>query len=461
MSNVFVLDTNKQPLNPVHPGLAWRLLSSGQAAVFRRYPFTIILKREVVNPQLEPLRLKIDPGSNTTGLAIVSDDTGKVVWAAELSHRGQTIKKALAARRALRRSRRARHTRYRKPRYANRVRPKGWLPPSIMSRIINILTWVKRLVRLSPITAISQELARFDTQRLGDASITGVEYQQGALAGYELREYLLEKWGRQCAYCNARNVPLQIDHILCRARGGTDRAGNLTLACQACNVKKGTQLAADFLKEKPDVLALILARTTVPLKDVAPVNATRWELYQRLRATGLPIECGTGGRTKYNRARLDLPKAHWIDAACVGASTPEHLCTTGIIPLLITANGHGSRQMCRMDEYGFPRTRPKQARRVKGYQTGDLVRAVVTTGNKVGTYVGRVAVRTTGSFNITTRQRTVQGISHRFCTPIHRSDGYSYQEGEQLEPHHPCPSERTPLPSACVNTGGGGKPEVR
>jgi hypothetical protein len=250
------------------------------------------------------------------------------------------------------------------------------------------------------------------------------------LAGYEVREYLLEQWGRQCAYCSARDVPLQIDHILCRARGGTDRASNLTLACQACKVKKGTQLVADFLKEKPEVLARVLTQATAPLKDAASVNAARWQLYQRLCTLGLPIECGTGGRTRYNRTRLGLPKAHWIDAACVGASTPEHLCTTGITPLLIAANGHGSRQMCRMDKYGFPRTRPKQARRVKGFQTGDLVRAVVTVGNKVGTYVGRVAVRKTGSFNITTRQRTEQGISHRYCTLLQRSDGYSYQAGE-------------------------------
>jgi 5-methylcytosine-specific restriction endonuclease McrA len=430
MSNVFVLDTNQHPLNPVHPGLARRLLSSGQAAVFRRYPFTIILKREVANPQVEPLRLKIDPGSHTTGLAIVNDDTDKVVWAAELSHRGPTIKRSLDARRALRRSRRARHTRYRKPRFNNRVRPEGWLAPSIVSRLANILTWVRRLARLSPIADISQELVRFDTQRLCDASIAGVEYQQGTLAGYEVREYLLEKWGRRCAYCGARDVPLQIDHILCRARGGTDRASNLTLACQACNVKKGTQLVADFLNKKPEVLARVLAQATAPLKDAASVNATRWHLYQRLRDLGLPIECGSGGRTKYNRTKLGLPKAHWIDAACVGASTPDHLCTTGITPLLIAANGHGSRQMCRMDKYGFPCTRPKQARRVKGFQTGDLVRAVVTAGSKVGTYVGRVAVRATGSFNITTRQRTAQGISHRYCTLLQRSDGYSYQAGK-------------------------------
>ena len=81
-----------------------------------------------------------------------------------------------------------------------------------------------------------------------------------------------------------------------------------------------------------------------------------------------------------------------------------------------------------MDKYGFPRTGPKAAKRVKGFQTGDMVKAVVTTGKKVGTYVGRVAIRTTGSFNLTTKQGVIQGMSHRFCTCLHHSDGYSYQQ---------------------------------
>jgi hypothetical protein len=47
-------------------------------------------------------------------------------------------------------------------------------------------------------------------QKLENPEISGIAYQQGTLAGYELREYLLEKWGRKCAYCDATNVPLQI-----------------------------------------------------------------------------------------------------------------------------------------------------------------------------------------------------------------------------------------------------------
>ena len=433
MSNVFVVDTNKQPVNPVHAGQARILLSSGKAAVYKRYPFTIILKTAVEEPRLEPLHLKIDPGSKTTGLALVNDATGQIVFAAELTHRGGAISKSLDSRRAVRKSRRHRNMRYRQPRFANRRNEKkGWLPPSLESRISNIITWVKRLLRLCPITAISQELVKFDLQQMENPELTGTEYQQGTLFGYEVREYILEKWGRKCAYCGAEHVPLQIEHICPRAVREDNRVCNLTLACGPCNQRKGTQDIRIFLAHQPDLLATLLAQAKAPLKDAASVNATRWTLYERLREVGLPIEGSSGGLTKYNRIRQGLPKTHWIDAANVGKSTPDRLQGKGVVPLLITANGHGCRQMCLMDKRGFPRTKPKRAQSVKGFQTGDIVKAIVTRGTKIGTYVGRVAVRATGSFNIRTKDGTVEGISHNACHSVHHADGYSYQFGREV-----------------------------
>src|SRR5579884_1026131 len=350
MSHVFVLDTNKQPLDPLHPARARILLRSGGAAVFKRYPFTILLKTDREHRQPSDYRIKIDPGSKTTGIAIVNDTSGEVVFAAELSHRGEQIKAALRARRAIRRSRRNRKTRYRKPRWRNRRnKKKGWLPPSLQSRISNVLTLVGRLRKVCPLTAISLELVKFDTQLLDNPDISGMEYQQGELQGYEIREYLLEKWGRACSYCQKKDLPLQVEHIVPRAKGGTNRISNLCLACEKCNREKGIQDLKDFLKKKPAVLKSITAQAKAPLKDASAVNATRWELLRRLQSLSLPIECGSGGLTKYNRSVRNLPKTHWVDAACVGASTPSHLKTAHVYPLLVTANGHGSRQMCLMD----------------------------------------------------------------------------------------------------------------
>jgi hypothetical protein len=281
------------------------------------------------------------------------------------------------------------------------------------------------------------ELVKFDLQRMEQPEISGIAYQQGTLFGYEVREYLLEKWGRACSYCGITGVPLQVEHIQARANGGTDRVSNLCLACEPCNLAKGTQDIRVFLAGKPDRLARLMAQARTPLKDAAAVNATRWALYDRLQQEGYPLESGSGGLTKYNRTQRGLQKAHWIDAACVGSSTPAVLQLAGVVPLLITATGHGSRQKCNVNELGLPCSKPKGAKRIKGFQTGDLVRATVTTGTKQGRYVGRVLIRASGWFDLRTKGGRVQGISYRCCRLVHRSDGYSYQFGVRSRQDHP------------------------
>jgi len=421
MSNaVFVLDHDQRPLKPVHPAIARRMLDTKQAAVFRRYPFTIICQAGISTGSACPLRLKIDPGSKTTGLALL--DGSRLLWAAELQHRGQRIKAALDTRRAVRRHRRQRCTRYRQPRFDNRTRPAGWLAPSLQHRVSTMMTWVARLARYAHIASLSQELVRFDMQRMQDAEIAGVAYQQGELAGYEVREYLLEKWHRTCAYCGVKNMPLQVEHIIPTARGGSDRVSNFTLACALCNQKKGTQTAAEF------GFPHIQAQAQQPLKDAAAVNATRWALYRALQATGLLVETGTGGRTKYNRTRQGLPKTHWLDAACVGASTPDALSLLTAQALLIVSVGRGSRQQCRTNAHGFPIRHLSRGKRHFGLQTGDIVRATVPRGKHAGVHVGRVTVRQRPSCNLKGKDIHVQ-----YLRLLHRADGYDYGFSSSLE----------------------------
>jgi 5-methylcytosine-specific restriction endonuclease McrA len=427
MSKVFVIDTDKRPLNPIHSAQARQLLRNKKAAIYRQFPFTIILKESRPDSPVSPLRLKLDPGAKTTGIALLNDLTGEVVFVAELKHRGFAIRELLTSRRQLRRGRRARKTRYRQPRFLNRTRREGWLAPSLQSRIENIKTWVKKLRKFALIESISQELVRFDMQLMANPSIQGKEYQQGTLAGYETREYLLEKWNRQCAYCGVKDVPFQVEHIHPKSKGGSDSITNLTLSCEKCNVKKGTKDIKDFLKKDLSKLEEILKQAKRPLADAAAVNTTRFALLKVLKATGLPVETGSGGLTKFNRSQQQLEKTHWIDAACVGQSTPI-LNIKGLLPLLITANGHGSRQSCRTDKYGFPSRHVPREKIHFGFQTGDIVKAVVTTGKKIGTYVGKVAIRSSGSFNISTKNGLIQGISHKFCKRIHAKDGYSYAQ---------------------------------
>src|SRR5205807_3841855 len=266
-------------------------------------------------------------------------------------------------------------------------------------------------------------------QLMENAEISGVEYQQGELQGYEVREYLLEKWGRKCTYCGKENVPLQIEHMVPRAKLGTDRISNLCLACEKCNIDKGTKDIRDFLRKKPELLKKILAQAKAPLKDATAVNSTRKELHLRLEALGLPIECGSGGLTKFNRTMRELPKTHWIDAACVGKSTPEVLLITSVRPLTITAYGHGSRQMCLMNKYGFPRTDPKERHPKHGFKTGDTVKAIVPSHLKrAGTHVGRMSAKASGSFTIATKLGAVTDVGKNYCRKLQRADGYGYAQ---------------------------------
>ncbi|PFG10502.1 RNA-guided endonuclease IscB [Marinobacter sp. LV10MA510-1] len=411
--SVFVLDRRKQPLMPCSEKRSRLLLGRGRALVVRAYPFTIRLK-DRAGGITQPVRIKIDPGSKTSGIAVVRESGQKqhVLVLMELAHRGRQISKSLEQRRAFRRRRRN-QLRYRAPRFLNRLRS------------------------LVPVVSISQELVRFDTQKMENPEVSGVEYQQGTLLGYEVREYLLEKWGRECAYCTDKDTPLQIEHIDPKANGGSSRISNLTLACRPCNQEKGRQPLADFfasskrLKNHQARLDRILKQCKKPLRDASAVNSARWTLYQTLKQTGLPVEVGTGGRTKFNRCRLRIPKTHALDAACVGEV--EIVEGWDVPTLAIKATGRGSYKRTRLTKHGFPRGYLMRQKKVQGFQTGDRVRAIVPTGTKAGTWLGRVAVRKTGSFNIQTSGGAIQGVSYRHCTLTQRADGYGYH----IQPNQP------------------------
>jgi len=435
---VLVLDKAKRPLMPCTPKRARKLLAAGRARVHRLFPFCIrLVDRHLKQSTLQPLRLSLDPGSKTTGLAVsriaetidsdgVVEPVMHIVFLIELVHRGRAIQESLHARAAMRRRRRG-NLRYRAPRFSNRSKPKGWLPPSLQHRINTTATWVARFRCLAPITHLAQELVRFDMQLMQNPNISGIEYQQGTLAGYEVREYLLEKFHRTCAYCDAKNVPLQIEHLHAKARGGSNRVSNLTLACGPCNLKKDARDIRDFLAKDPTRLARILKEVKAPLRDAAAVNSTRWALYRSLKQTGLPVETGTGGRTKWNRSRWGIQKTHALDAACVGVV--QGVLGTAVPTLRITCMGRGSRCKTRLNKYGFPRAYLTRKKTAFGFRTGDMVLATVPAGKNKGAHKGRVAIRMTGNFNIQpgiAGVPAVQGISHKHCRVLQRADGFGY-----------------------------------
>jgi 5-methylcytosine-specific restriction endonuclease McrA len=420
--SVFVLDRHKRPLMPCTERRARLLLARKRAVVHRFVPFSIRLKeRTVKESQVQPIALKIDPGSKTTGMALArveQTQEGEVHHAlslAELTHRGEAVHHALLQRAGYRRRRRAANLRYRPARFANRRRRSGWLPPSLSSRIGNVLTWARRYRRWAPLTRIELERVKFDPALLQNPEVAGAEYQRGELFGWEIRSYLLEKFQHRCAYCGRANTVFELDHILPRSRGGSNRVSNLALSCHHCNSAKGDRTASEF--GHPEVQA----RARQPLRDAAAVNATRLALVEALRLLKLPIGTWSGGRTRWNRSRFGVEKTHALDALCVGDLAG--LRVPAMRTLAVRAQGRRSYQRTNVDGSGFPRGYLMRMKRIRGFSTGDLVQARVPDHLKAGgVHVGRVAVRVSGSFRV----GKVDGINASYCSLLQRADGYGY-----------------------------------
>lgn len=455
MSKVPVLDTNHNVLEPCHPAVARKLLKAGKAAVLKRYPFTIILKRSVENTETTGYTLSVDPGSKCTGMAITDTEMNIVAYF-ELHHRSNAIKKGLTNKKGHRRSRRNRKCRHRQARFENRGRKapvltekgwkyqsfgqssKGWIAPSLMSRVYNIHTWVSRLCRIYPITQLAVEHVKFDTQLMDNPEISGVEYQRGTLFETEVWEYLLEKFNRKCFYCGAKAIPLEKEHILPKAKGGTDRVDNLTISCRSCNEKKGNlhpnEIEGDFGKR----VQAALKAAKKPLKDAAAVNTIRWKIVETLKATGVPVIYGTGGKTKYNRKQARLPKTHYYDAACV-AGIPNIPQQHSI--LAIHAIGYGHRQ--NLGDYQTIQTAPGFKRPYKRvvksgeFQRLDTIEITTQKGKFVGSINSfdktpdrkpqklRIMIDRTGSKEISSDGRINGNINQ--IRHIQKRDGYAYQ----------------------------------
>lgn len=342
---VFVLDKHQKPLMPRSQRRARILLHRGLAVVCRLHPFTIRLRDRLAEASVfQPVRLKLDPGSKHSGVALVREDspeTCTVLHLAQIDHKTD-VHRRMGQRAGYRRRRRSAHLRYRAPRFHNRHpepcagcggnarrgrrfcrecqaarhhdegrRPAAPLAPSLRWRMDNITSWVDRYRRRAPVVALSVELAQFDMQAFENPEVTGVEYQHGTLAGFEVREYLLLKFDHKCAYCGGQgdDPVLNIEPIQPKSRGGTDRVGNLAIACQTCNKAKDDLTPAEWVESlrgsqreidhvRAERCPGVRARAKAPLRDAAAVNATRWAIYRILIQTGLPVETGTGGRTK-------------------------------------------------------------------------------------------------------------------------------------------------------------------
>ena len=271
------------------------------------------------------------------------------------------ISKKLETRRMYRCNRRNRLW-YRKPRFDNRKKskPKCWLAPSINHKLDSHIRLVEKIKQLLPITRTIIEVASFDIQKMQKSTIQGVEYQQGTLFGYTIRNYLLLKWNHQCVYCKKRNIPLEIDHIIPRSRGGTNRVENQTNACKSCNLKKGNKLASECPANFREIILTIQQGARKTFKEATFMTMVRWKMVEQL-----DCHYTYGDTTKYNRTRLELSKSHVNDAFIIAGGSIQEFSRSFDVKQIRRNN-----RSLQKNRKGFKRSIRKQR---YSYQPNDLV----------------------------------------------------------------------------------------
>ena len=303
---VYVLNENGQPLMPTENHAKVRvLLKQGKAKVVNNCPFTIQLLYSSTN-YTQPVTLGVDAGSKHIGLSATTED--KELYAADVELRNDIVK-LLATRRTSRRSRRNRKTRYRKPRFNNRKRGKGWLAPSIREKIDTHLKVVNDTYKLLPVSKIIVETASFDIQKIKNPDVSGTDYQQGEQLGFwNVREYVLFRDGHKCQCCKGKSKDkiLNVHHIESRQTGG-NAPNNLITLCETCHIgyHKGTIKLPAKIKRG------------MKFNDAAFMGIMRWAFYGELKKRYPNVSLTYGYITKNTRIENGLPKEHYVDARCI------------------------------------------------------------------------------------------------------------------------------------------------
>ena len=401
----YVLNMRGKPLMPTTARKARILLKNGKAKVIRRMPFTIQLNYPT-GENRQPISLGIDAGYSKVGFSAVSPE--KELIAGELKLRMDMSKK-LDDRRMYRRNRRSRLW-YRKPRHDHwkKTQPKGWLAPSIRHKLDSHIRLVEKIKQILPITKTIIEVASFDTQKMQNPDISGIEYQQGTLFGYTVRNWLLEKWGHKCAYCKKGDRPLEIEHIIPRANGGSDRIDNLTIACRPCNQKKGDKMPDECSPKLRKRIQQIQKVAVKSFKGATFMTMVRWKMVEQLNCRRT-----YGDRTKYHRTKVGLSKSHVNDAFIIARGTDQEFSKIYEVKQVRRNN-----RSIQTNRKGFNRSIRK--RRYK-YQPNDLVRH------------NNTPCRVKGVFNYGKWIRLVNSIGKTINTNIKNVELITYGKGLQFK----------------------------
>jgi 5-methylcytosine-specific restriction endonuclease McrA len=453
---VFVVGKSGKPLVPTKRyGRVRHLLKEGKAKIVCYEPFTVQLTYDTKEIVPIEMTLGILPGSSHASLAVETHDNGsdsrcEIVYAKEILMR-KDISSQLNRRRNARRNRRSKK-RYRQPRFDNRPKsvcsicgknhtPKKWkkvsrkngkghkwvsdgreavcrkcqhehsgekdkhdsdkvLTPTLRNKVETIMREVEKLVKIMPITRIRVEMAAFDTQKMADPDLQGRDYQHGTLFGYEVKEYLLLRYGHKCVYCRGKSGDpvLEIDHVVPVSRGGSNRVSNLVIACQTCNRKKGSMTAEEF--GFPDIQKR--SDRFKAFKYSALTQSYKWALWRELKRLyagyNVALEATFGYRTKARRLELNLPKTRVIDAMVIAAGDRsfefplEYLVERRLKARL------PYHRFSNENKKGVTCVKTPAARGVNGFRLYDRVSFSASDGRKVTGYI--TSLRSRGDFEI-------------------------------------------------------------
>ena len=314
---VYVKNLRGEALMPTTPQKARKLLKQNKAKVINYKPFTIQLLY-VTGEAKQPINIGIDLGAKYIGIAIQSEN--KVITKGEIELR-QDVKSLLDTRRQYRRGRRYRKTRYRKPRYDNRKKSKGWLPPSIQSRIDNTFMWIDKFVDLLPNPKLNIEVGKFDVQKMINPKIEGTDYQKGQTYGYyDIRYYVFARDSYTCQVCKKKDKTLQTHHIKYVSKGGSNRADNLITVCTDCHTSKNH-------KEGGVLYDWMINKKKAPsYKETPFMNTIRQRVFQKYPNANIVY----GSWTTPRRKELSLEKTHYNDALVISQVEKDFIDSVGI-----------------------------------------------------------------------------------------------------------------------------------
>ena len=380
-----VLNMRREPLMPTTAQKARKLLEEDKAKVISRTPFVIQLLYPTGEAK-QDIVLGIDAGYTNIGYSAII--ATKELMSGELKLRSN-IKKLIEMKRMYRQGKRTLKW-YREPRFNNRSRRDSWLAPSLEHRLQTHIRLIDQIKQILPITKVIVEVASFDTQKMQNPEISGIEYQQGELQGYEIREYLLEKWHRKCVYCKKKDIPLEVEHITPKSRGGSNRVSNLTISCHECNQKKGNKTAEEF--GYPE----IQKQAKESLRAAAFMNNIRWKLVNILNCNWT-----YGYITKHNRIKNGLEKSHVNDAFVIAngnnqkRSKAHKLMETRRNNRSIQTNRKGYKPSVRRQRYKLQPNDLVRFKnivcRVKGvFNYGKWIRIVTKTNEMINTNIKNV-----------------------------------------------------------------------